>query len=436
MKQQRFTHWFSAPRLYVFLMKFRPFIGKYAFLLFCIVALIWYAVFTRGIIDRMQQDAVNVTRTYAELMRTAISEDMNYQQMNVIFEEIIQKSNNPIVVTDTAWRPIMWKNVAVGPFYNRHTIPPADTSYQARQQLKEKIGEYRKLYKPKPLYTGESQSKIGYLVFGNSKLVNSLKWMPILELSVVAAFIVFAYLAFHNIRVTERSNLWVGLARETAHQLGTPISSLMGWVEFMKLTSEDDDGYDPRLFLEQVQKICSDMERDLTRLRKIANRFNQIGSPPALSNADINGIIEDARQYLSMRLPLLRKKIEIRTSYGMTPQVRVNSDLLEWVLENLMKNAVDAIDSDDGLLELKTEYVEVDGIVRVQLTDNGRGIGWENQRKVFSPGYTTKKRGWGLGLTLAKRIVEDYHNGQIYVSWSQKGAGTTFCVDLPVKQKA
>ena len=137
-----------------------------------------------------------------------------------------------------------------------------------------------------------------------------------------------------------------------------------------------------------------------------------------------------------MRLPLLRKRIDIRTSYGMTPKVRVNGDLLEWVLENLMKNAVDAIDAENGRLELKTEYVEVDGIVRVQLTDNGRGIGWENQRKVFSPGYTTKKRGWGLGLTLAKRIVEDYHNGRIYVSWSQKGAGTTFCVDLPVREVA
>jgi signal transduction histidine kinase len=176
------------------------------------------------------------------------------------------------------------------------------------------------------------------------------------------------------------------------------------------------------------------MDNDLSRLRKITARFSQIGSLPVLAKADLNAVIEDAKKYLAMRLPLLRKTIEIKTEFGTLPQVNLNKDLLEWVLENLMKNSVDAIHHDRGAIEIRTENVAHKNVVRTYVTDNGSGISWEDQKKVFSPGFTTKKRGWGLGLTLAKRIVEDYHNGQIYVNWSQKGKGTTICIDLPVKE--
>jgi signal transduction histidine kinase len=255
--------------------------------------------------------------------------------------------------------------------------------------------------------------------------------MPFIETGLVTAFTVFVYLAFHNVRVTERSNLWVGLAKETAHQLGTPISSLMGWVEYMRSVQEADDPVEPEVFIGQVGRICDDMEHDLTRLRKITSRFSQIGSRPALVPHDINEILRDSMKYFRMRLPLLGKRIEMRPELDPMPQVAVNRDLIEWVFENLFKNSVDAIERDRGLIEIRTEFIEVDKLVRVYHRDNGKGIHWEDQKKVFSPGYTTKKRGWGLGLTLAKRIVEDYHGGQIYVNWSQRGQGTVFCVDLP-----
>jgi len=422
----------SNSRIYLVLMKIRPFAGTYAFLFLCILVLIGYALYTCTVIDRLQAEAVAVTRTYAELIRTAISDRILPGEINTVFEEIINKSNHPIIVTDTLWNPVMWKNIPAGGLHRYAHVNAGDTSEATRTRLAGMIRAYRNEYEPKPLHASGSNQLIGYLVFGNNRLVSGLKLMPFVQIGVIAAFLAFAYIAFQIIRVTERGNLWVALAKETAHQLGTPISSLMGWVELMKETSAADEHYDPAAFLTQVHKICEDMENDLKRLRIITNRFSQIGSLPALTPNSLNEIVEEAMKYLGQRLPLLRKRIRVTTAFGELPPVRVNRDLLEWVFENMMKNAIDAITRDDGLIEIKTEYIKVDNLVRVTHRDNGVGISWEDRKRIFSPGFTSKKRGWGLGLTLAKRIVEDYHKGRIYVAWSQKGRGTVFCVDLPV----
>ena len=424
-------------RWYRFFLRIQPFTGRYMFLLLCTAGLIWYTIYTREIIRRLQDDATTVTQTYAELIRTAISENMNSQEMNVVFEEIIQKSNIPIVITDTTGEPIMWKNISQGFPFSR-TIEADDTSPQSHRHLKNQAAEFKRLYDPKSLYISETQSRIGYLMYGNNKLVDSLSIMPFLEIGLIAAFMIFVYLGFHNIRVTERSSLWVGLAKETAHQLGTPISSLMGWVEYMRAI----DGEDVEVpvsgeeFKVQVKKICDDMDNDLVRLRKVTARFSQIGSIPDLVSSDVNAVLEDALGYFRARLPLLGKKIELRQHLNPLPPVAVNRDLLEWVFENLLKNSLDAIVRTGGYIELRTEHIECDNLVRIFHCDNGKGISWEDQKKVFTPGFTTKKRGWGLGLTLCKRIVEEYHKGHIYVSWSHKDKGTIFCIDLPTTKKS
>ena len=245
-------------------------------------------------------------------------------------------------------------------------------------------------------------------------------------------FLLLLYLGFRSIRVTERSNLWVGLAKETAHQLGTPISSLMGWVEYIRAQSDAESQLEPEEYVKEVHKVCEHMNKDLVRLGKITNRFSHIGSVPTLTPRDINSILEDAMGYFQTRLPLLGKHIEIRSQFNTLPPVAVNKELMEWVFENLLKNSVDAIVKNDGLIEIRTEYIACDKIVRISHGDNGKGISWEAQKRIFAPGYSTKKRGWGLGLTLAKRIVEDYHKGRIYVNWSQKDKGTVFYIDLPV----
>jgi signal transduction histidine kinase len=422
----------ANPILYRFLMRVRPFTGRYVLLLVCIAGFIWYAQYTRTIIMQLQEESVSVTQTYAELIRTAITERMNNQEMNVIFEEIIRKANIPVIIADTSWNPIMWRNVVVGPFFRRSEVATHDTSAAALAQIRKHMAEFKKSYSPKVLYLSETQSKLGYLVFGNSELIHSLSRMPYIETGLVAAFIFFAFLGFHNIRVTERSNLWVGLAKETAHQLGTPISSLMGWIEYIQGVTDTDEPVEPEEFVKQVHTVTENMESDLSRLRKVTSRFSQIGSVPALSPCDINAVVSDAAIYFRKRLPFLGKHIEIRLTAGALPQITANNQLIEWVFENLLKNSVDAIVKTDGLIEIKTEFVEGDRLVRITHTDNGKGISWEDQKKIFAPGYTTKKRGWGLGLTLAKRIVEDYHKGRIYLSWSQKDKGTAFCIDLPV----
>jgi signal transduction histidine kinase len=423
----------ANPIFYRFLMRIRPYTGRYVLLLACIIAFIWYAQYSRTIIMELQADSLSVTQTYAELIRTAITERMNNEEMNVVFEEIIRKTNIPVVITDTAWNPVMWRNVYVGTLFNRTEVLPHDTSSAAIARVRAKIVEYKQSYMPKVLYLSETRTRLGYLVFGNSELIYSLSRMPYIEVALVAAFIFFAFLGFHNIRVTERSNLWVGLAKETAHQLGTPISSLMGWIEYIGSLTDTDEPIDPEDFVKQVHAVTENMGNDLVRLRKVTSRFSQIGSVPALVPCDMNAVLSDAAVYFRTRLPFLGKHIEIRLTAGPLPQINANKQLIEWVFENLLKNSVDAIIKSDGLIEIRTEYLESDHIVRVSHSDNGKGISWEDQKKIFAPGFTTKKRGWGLGLTLAKRIVEDYHKGRIYLAWTQKDKGTSFCIDLPAE---
>jgi signal transduction histidine kinase len=422
----------ANPALYHFLMRIRPFTGRYVLLLICIAAFIWYAQYSRTIIMQLQDEALSVTQTYAELIRTAITERMNNEEMNVIFEEIIRKSNIPVIITDTSWTPLMWRNVVVGPFFHRQEVPTHDTGAAAVAKVRRKLAEFKNIYAPKVLYISETKTKIGYLAFGNSELIGSLSRMPYIEVGLVAAFVFFAFLGFHNIQVTERSNLWVGLAKETAHQLGTPISSLMGWIEYIKSAGSQDEPVDPEEYVKQVHTVCENMETDLSRLRKVTSRFSQIGSVPALTKCDLNAVLNDAAAYFRMRLPLLGKHIEIKLTCGGLPFIAANRHLIEWVFENLLKNSVDAITKPDGEIEITTQYLENDRVVRITHADNGKGISWEDQKKIFAPGFTTKKRGWGLGLTLAKRIVEDYHKGKIYLAFSQKDKGTVFCIDLPV----
>jgi signal transduction histidine kinase len=422
-----------GPWLYQFLITISPFIGKHFLVLGCIaVGLVAYTLYTFDVVKRLKADAVGVTQTYTELIRAAISETMSNQEMNVVFEEILQKTNIPIIITDTVGTPLLWKNIRRGFFPFPQKLVHQDSKGETIRYIKKKAAEFAKVYEPKTIHIKETSAKFGYLVFGNNDLIIQLSRISIYEIGLVALFLLFLYLGFRSIRVTERSNLWVGLAKETAHQLGTPISSMMGWVEYIRAQSDSESPLEPEEYVKQVHKVCEHMDKDLLRLRKITSRFSHIGSVPTLTPRDINSILDDAMGYFRTRLPLLGKHIEIRSQFNDLPLVAVNKELMEWVFENLLKNSVDAIVKNDGLIEIRTEHIACDRIVRIYHGDNGKGISWEAQKRIFAPGYSTKKRGWGLGLTLAKRIVEDYHKGRIYVNWSQKDKGTVFCVDLPV----
>ena len=432
-KNRIFQGLIKIPQWYWFFIKLRPFASKYVFLFLCIIGLMWHAVYTNYIISRLQKNAELSTDTYAKFISAAVFDKLDPESEEFVLGTVPHRVDMPFIITTTTWEPVLWRNIEIGPFYARREINQNDDDFENKRIIKRKIDEFRKIYEPKIIYGKDRKTKVLYLVYGKSKLLSSLSWMPIIEALFIVIFFLFVYFALHNIMMTERSNLWVGLAKETAHQLGTPISSLLGWVEYIRTIHEADEHVEPEIFMQQLHGICDDMHKDITRLQRIASRFSQIGSKPTLVYNDLNEAVTDNIKYFRTRLPMLTKHIEIETKFGNIPKIAFNRDLLDWVLENLFKNSVDAIEQTNGLIQVHTEYISSEKMARILHIDNGKGIPWEHQKNVFSPGYTTKKRGWGLGLTLAKRIIEDYHNGRIYISWSQKNKGTAFSIELPTR---
>lgn len=255
-----------------------------------------------------------------------------------------------------------------------------------------------------------------HLYYEDSTLLKRLNYFPYIQLLVMLAFIVVVYFAVLSSKKAEQNKVWVGLSKETAHQLGTPISSLMAWMELLPDYGVDSD-------------TVAEMNKDVNRLSMIASRFSKIGSKPQMATDDLNNIVEGATGYMYNRIS---RRIRLSSSLAdCALPVMACRPLLEWVLENLIKNAVDAMEA-DGSIAVSTGNGGLAAWIEVR--DSGKGISRKNFKKVFSPGFTTKKRGWGLGLTLAKRIVEQYHQGRIYVKNSVPGQGTTFRIEIPLNR--
>ena len=253
-----------------------------------------------------------------------------------------------------------------------------------------------------------------YLYYEDSTLLKRLSLYPYIQLLVLLIFVGMVYYAVSSSKRVEQNKVWVGLSKETAHQLGTPFSSLAAWLELLEETNTD-------------KGIINDMRKDVGRLSTIASRFSKIGSRPDMVDEDINNVVAKASEYMISRIS---RKVNFRLMTLEVPaMVNLSIPLFEWVMENLIKNAVDAMDG-SGALVIKIDRGE--NRVYIDISDSGKGIARKNQKVVFRPGYTTKKRGWGLGLTLAKRIIEEYHNGEIYVKYSEIGIGTTFTIALPL----
>ena len=251
-----------------------------------------------------------------------------------------------------------------------------------------------------------------YVYYDDSIILKRLLIYPYAQLTVVFVFIVIAFLALASTKKAEQNKVWVGLSKETAHQLGTPISSLIAWVEYLRTKDIDPS-------------LLNEMEKDVKRLETIAERFSKIGSNPDPVPVDINNSIRSALSYMSTRISA-KVKIYTHLTDGAVP-VLMNDSLFAWVIENLTKNAVDAM---EGQGEITFQVEERDKVVRIDVTDTGKGIAKSKFKTVFNPGYTTKKRGWGLGLSLVKRIIESYHGGKIFVKNSEVGKGTTFRIEL------
>ena len=273
----------------------------------------------------------------------------------------------------------------------------------------QKIREYASHNKPVriDLQDGEYQ----YLFYGSSSLLNKLTYYPLVLVGIFLLFASIIYLYYRTGKVSDENRLWSGLAKETAHQIGTPLSSLMGWVEILKVQNNPD------IPVEEIEK-------DVQRLNIISQRFSKIGSTPKLEKLNVAEITRRTLNYMRDRTS---KLVDIQLHAPDKPEANLNPQLYSWVIENLIKNAIDAMNG-QGRIELK--ITEDNNRVFVDISDTGKGISPSKQKKIFNPGYTTKKRGWGLGLSLAKRIIEQYHNGKIYVLKSKPGEGTTFRIVL------
>jgi signal transduction histidine kinase len=277
-----------------------------------------------------------------------------------------------------------------------------------------------------PLQFGEAH--VNYFCYGDSDLIQLLTWMPAVEIGIVVAFLIVALIGFQNIKRSEERHIWVGMAKETAHQLGTPISSLMGWSEVLMSYCTDNESSVSRA---QVEEIVDNTKVDIERLQKIAVRFSQIGSEPDMQQADLNEVILDTVEYYRRRLPFAGQGTSIDFTPGDLPQVNINPELIGWALENIVKNSLQVVDPKSGRVEITSEKSQSGKYAVITIRDNGPGIAPAAARKIFRPGFTTKKRGWGLGLTLVKRIVEIAHHGRVALKRSRPGE-TIFEICLPI----
>lgn len=280
----------------------------------------------------------------------------------------------------------------------------------------------------------ETGALMGFFHYDDPPLLERLRWMPYLTASGIGLLVALGMWGFAGIRRAERRSIWVGMALETAHQLGTPISSLMGWIELLRSrldAGSDSTRHEITYPTEEIVEALGEMERDVERLTKVAQRFSRVGSAAKLDVQDVAAVVRRTVQYIRPRLPRHEGDVTIEERYVETPAVPLNPELMEWAVENLLTNSVSALDKRPGRIEVWVEPGSEGRGAEIGIKDNGRGMTLSEQRRAFDAGYTTKPRGWGLGLALARRVVEEYHGGRIFIRHSAPQQGTTLIIRLP-----
>ena len=359
-------------------------------------------VVSNSLVRELADEERNKMEIWAEAMRSLNMADET-TDLNLVLKVINENNTIPVIVTGADGGVQIYRNVKL----EGNTLE--DSLRQAEAISRRLLDEGRAI----KIVMDESVPD-GYInvCYDDSVMLKRLATYPYVQLGVVMLFVVVAIFALLTSKRAEQNKVWVGLSKETAHQLGTPISSLMAWVEILKETYPDDT-------------LIPEMNKDVKRLELIADRFSKIGSLPEPVPASLTDVMQHVIDYMDRRTS---KKVEFIKDFPATDIiVRMNASLFEWVIENLCKNAVDAMEG-SGTITLHMEETADKAVIEV--TDTGKGIRKKDLRNVFRPGFTTKKRGWGLGLSLAKRIVEEYHKGRIYVKSSEPGKGTTFRIEL------
>jgi len=373
--------------------------GLFALGVLIVTVLLWYS---QSLVQELQDNERRVVDIYAHLIAKVASEGGG-EELGFVFDEVIQQIQFPVVITSADDQVVSWRNV---------NVTSEMTAEERQDYLLRIVARMDRVRGPVDVfYEDQVLSRIHY---GNSSIISRLRWLPYVEIAVASLFILVGFMGFTIIRNSEKRSIWAGMARETAHQLGTPVSSLMGWIHLLREKSPEN--------LETLDEL----ESDAHRLEQIADRFHKVGSVPKFEDLDLYVLAQASVAYYQQRLPTSSES-SIRVS-GETVKVRGAETLLQWALENLIKNALDACQGRKGAILVQVKRRNSECTVDVQ--DNGVGISSRNRRNIFRPGYSTKHSGWGLGLSLARRIVEDIHRGKLRLVSSRPGA-TVIRMTLP-----
>ena len=373
---------------------------------------------SHALIRDLSRQERNNMEVWAEAMRSLSRADEN-TDLNLVLKVINGNNYIPVVVLDARDSVLEWRNIDI------EAATAADSLACVAQVARQMSAHGNSISvqvdnSDLTLDNGDNTavqagaSSRLQIVYDESKILRRLASYPYVQLGVISLFVVVAVFALLASKRAEQNKVWVGLSRETAHQLGTPISSLMAWSEVLRETYPEDP-------------LLPEMDKDICRLQLIAERFSKIGSRPEFASEDLTALIGRVVDYIGRRTS---DKVQLTSSFpGGDIRVDVCAPLFEWVIENLCKNAIDAM---QGQGKINIYVYRSASQINIEVSDTGKGIPKKDFRNVFRPGFTTKKRGWGLGLSLAKRIVEEYHHGRIYVKQSQEGSGTTFAIELPL----
>ena len=358
-------------------------------------------LYTNDMARRLKQKEQHDVALWAHAMERVNRDIMGGAMEDPLVADIMSNGNNiPFIMTN--------ENLEV---INSHLIP--DEIIDHPDRLRRRIDRFTEENTPIPIRYWWSDEHYHIIFYGRSALLKSLYYFPYIQILVVTVFILLGFIAFRSSKHDEQNRVWIGLAKETAHQLGTPTSSLLGWIEYLRSQQID-------------QSAVDEMQKDLAHLMKIVDRFSKIGSETTLAPANINEVVGESVMYFRKRIP--RNVTLDYNGLAIAPvRANINAALFEWVVENLMKNSLDAL---QGHGAIEVHISSDDRNVMIDVKDTGKGIPKSNWKRIFEPGFTTKTRGWGLGLSLSRRIVEEYHQGRIAVIDSEPGKGTTIRITL------
>jgi hypothetical protein len=353
-------------------------------------ASLWY---TNRLVKKLSEEERKKIELWAEATRKLADVSEINSDINFLSNVISNNTTIPVIWADDKFEVISYRNLD-------------SVSAQKPEWLKKKLAEMRTDHGPIEIHIGQNLKQ--YILYSDSELLIRLRYYPYFQLGVITLFLLVSYLAFSTSRKAEQNQVWVGMAKETAHQLGTPLSSLVAWLELLKMKGLSEE-------------YSREIEKDLERLQTITDRFSKIGSAPALSRSNIHSVLEHSVDYIRSRTS--GKVSFVLNPIGNDVYVPLNIPLFEWVIENILKNAIDAMGG-NGVITLN--ILDQQQFVYIDISDSGKGIPKSAYKTIFKPGYTTKSRGWGLGLSLSKRIIEEYHSGHIFVKHSELQKGTTF----------